>query len=73
VYAEALFPGKSMEQLAHVIALVETAHRSLDVDDSYAHYPAKPWVKDGAVAYPCGNSGDPQNLPKSVRFVLPPG
>jgi hypothetical protein len=64
-YAEAKFPGKTMQDLARVIGMARpVAIAGYDWGTiSFVH------IKDGAVAYYCGNT--PNSIPTEVRFVLP--
>lgn len=72
-FAVAEFPGKTADELAHVLALVE--YDPADTADFPSSYPAGfgiqvgvPYVKDGWAAVQCGST---QISAVSVSFVLP--
>jgi hypothetical protein len=71
VYAEAAFPGKTVEELADVEAI--TPARSVsNLPPGYTHNSLSPykWLKPGSVAVLCGYDSAADVLNRQVVFIL---
>ena len=68
-YATASFPGKTVDQLAAVYALVQSA---VALPEGATHYVSSQGLllKPGAVMFPCGGPGGPETV-ASIKFFLP--
>lgn len=70
-YAEALFPGRTADDLAFVASVATLATGSASAPHGYSKSVNPPLVGDGRVALSCGPVAAPWF--SSVRFILPAG